>query len=204
MFETGDSYETIGLRRSALSEQSSSEESSDWSSSDRHSASEQDSEHSTMSSSTDPVKTSQLNEFEFELAWETRRAIISHLDQHTKLLSGLTIKPEARQKLRTANGDLMLGLLNLPVKVDGHSKRFKSLRRSPNGSRASAVNQLVLDLSWEMRSRIVDTLITNHQIVQLDADHIASQLKSTLIDENNNLICELVKLRSRAVAKGNA
>ena len=151
-----------------------------------------------MTSSTDPVKTSRLNELEFELAWKTRDEIICNLSQHTKLLSGLLIKADVREKVRKANVDLVATLMNLPLKVDDRLKSFESLERNPDG-----LNEVLLDLSWEARSSIVDTLMTNHQIALLEADSVASECKSKLIDQNNDLIWELLKLRSRTVSKGN-
>lgn len=141
-----------------------------------------------MANSTDQV---QLKQLVFELAWETRDEIICNLNQHTKLLSGLTIKPEAREKLRKANGDLIVVLLNLPLKVDDS----KSRRDAPK-------NELLLDLNWETRSRIVDTLMANHQIALLESNSVVGQFKSKLIHQNNDLSCELLKLISRSISNG--
>ena len=62
-------------------------------------------------------------------------------NQHTKLLSGLIIKADAGEKIRKANGDLIVELLNLPLKVDGRLKSFESFERTPDDG------QVVLDLS---------------------------------------------------------
>ena len=149
-----------------------------------------------MTSSADQAKTAQLKELVFELAWKTKDEIICNLNQHTKLLSGLIIKNDTMEKMRKVNGDLMAALMNLPVKVDGRSKSFESLdHSSDDGS-----NEILFELNSNVRSRIVDTLMTNHNVVQLESNSVASEFKSELINRNNNLICELVKLSSRTIA----
>ena len=141
--------------------------------------------------------TEQLKDLEFEMAWKTRDEIICNLNQHTKLLSGLIIKADAREKMLKANNDLMATLMNLPPK-DGCSRSFESLEHDLS----DGLNEVVLDLSLKVKSRIVDTLITNHHVVLLKADSSSSETNAKMIDQNNELICELLKLRSRTVSKG--
>ena len=148
----------------------------------------------TMSSSTDSTKT-QLKDVEFELNWQTKDEIVGNLSQHTTLLSGLIVNEDSREKLRKANADLVVVLLNLPLKVDGRSRSFESLGHGPG----DGPNQVVLDMTWVIRSRVLDALITNHHVA-LQVDSASSDCKSKLIEENNDLICELVKLKSRTVA----
>ena len=165
---------------------------------DQHSNSE--SLATTMTSSTDQANTLQLKDLEFELGWKTRDEIMCSLSQHTTLLSGLIIKADARKKVHKTNVDLVATLMNLPLKVGGRSRSFESLGRSADDS----LNEVLLDLSSDVRSKIVDTLMINHNVALLEADSVSSECKSKLIDRNNELICELVKLRSRTVSKGTA
>ena len=144
-----------------------------------------------MASSTDQTNTAQLKELEFELAWKTRDEIISNLIEHTNQLSGLTIESDARKATQKANARLLARLMNLPVKGDGRSRSSESLGQS---------SEVVFELDSDVRCRIVDTLMTNHNVVMLEADSAASELKSKLIVRNNKLIGELVKLKSRTVA----
>ena len=181
-------FEEIGLMESDLGGSTNS---------DRHSSSE--SSEITMCSSTDPVNTAWLKNLQFELAWKTRDEIICSLNQHTKLLSDLIIKTDVREKTRKANGDLIVALLNLPLKVEDRLRSFDSLGHSPD----DGSNDVLLDLGWMARSRIFDTLMTNHNIVLLEADSVSSECKSKLIDQNNDLAYELLKLRTRTVSKGN-
>ena len=195
MSETADSFEKIEFEQSALGESSTSDqESSELTNSDQHSASE--SSATTMNSSTDPEKTPQLKDVEFELGWKTRDEIVGNLSLHTTLLSGLIINADAREKMQKVNNDLVTTLMNLPLKVDGRTRSFESLGGSPD----DGPNEVLLDLSSETRSKIVDTLMINHSLVLLNVESVSSKRKSELIDGNNCLIWELVKLRSRTVA----
>ena len=146
------------------------------------------------------VKTGKLKadlpeKLEFELSWDIRDEIISSLNQHTKLLSGLVINKEAREEIGQMNGDLIAELVSLPLKADGQLKSPKSLRRSPS----NGPNEVALDLKWSDRLKIVNVLMTNHNIALLEGDSVTSACKSKLIDQNNDLICELVRLRSRTL-----
>lgn len=213
MSESGDSFEEIDFMSSVLGGSSVGDQgSSDAISSDQQLAGESsnseisNSERSTttMTDSTNQAKAAQLKEpefeLEFELAWATRDEIICKLNQHTKLLSGLVIKADEREKQRKENNDLVNALMNLPVKVDGRLKSFESFQYDPDGD----LNEVVLDLSADVRSRILDTLTTNHSIALLGADSVSSECKSKLIDRNHDLICELLKLASRTVSKGSS
>ena len=155
---------------------------------------------SRMTTSTDQVKTLQLKELkelEFEMLWETRDEITFILNQHTKLLSGLIIKADAKKKMQKANFDLIATLMNLPSKTGGRSKSLQSAGCSAD----EGLNELLLDLNWRIRSKIFDTLVANHHVL-LEADSVASECKTKLIDQNNDLAFELLKLRSRIVFKG--
>ena len=200
MSESGDSFEEIGSMQSGLSGSASinDQESSNLNNGDQHPSTERPANTSNpaMSNSTDQTKTGQLKELEFELEWKTRDEIMCSLNQHTKILSGLIIEADAREEIRKANVDLVATLMNLPVKVGGRWKRFES--RLP----ASGLNEVVLELNPDVRSRIVDTLMANHHVALLAGDSVENECKSKLIEENNDMICELLKLKSRTVSKG--
>lgn len=193
-----NSFEEIGLMQPGLGVPSTGDqETSDLTNSDQHSSSK--SSATAMTSSTDLVKkTLRLKDLQFELAWKTRDAIICNLSQHTTLLAGLIVKADAREKMRKANGDLVATLMNLPVNVDGRLESFELLERSLD----DGLNEGILELSSDVQTRIVDTLMINHNIVLLGADLVENECKSKLIGQNNDLICELLKLRSRIGFKG--
>ena len=191
MSETSDSFEKI--EQSALSGSSASgHESGDLTV--NHQQSINESSATAMACST--LKTVQLKDLEFEIPWKSRDEIIAVLNQHTELLSGLIIQADAREKMQKANVDLVAALLNLSLKAGG--RRESSADKGPN--------EVVLDLSADLKSRIMDTLITNHHYTLLEAtpDSVSSECKTKLVDGNNELICELIKLRSRTVSKGTA
>ena len=141
-----------------------------------------------MCSSANQAKIGQLEQLEFELIWNTRDEIVSILNKYTALLSGL-VKAGAREEVRKANVVLMSTLKDLPVRVDGRSRSFESLERSPGDS----WNEVVLYLNSKVKSKIVDTLMANHDLVEVRS--VSSECKLELIDRNNALICELTKLR---------
>ena len=95
-----------------------------------------------------------------------------NLNQHTELLSGLIFKADTGEKIRKANDDLLVALLNLLLKVNGRLESFESLERSSDG-----LDEVLLDLSWDVRPSIVDTLITNHHIALLEQNHRARLLE---------------------------
>ena len=144
-----------------------------------------------MSSPGDQAKTEQL---EFELTWKTKDEIICILHKYTTLLSGLIIEENAREKMRKPNVDLMSTLMNL--RVVGRSRGFEPLERNPS----VGWNEVVLYLSSEFKSRIVDMLIANHYVVLLEPDSVSSEHKAKLVNQNDALICELIKLRVRTGA----
>lgn len=136
-----------------------------------------------------------LKQLKFELAWKTREEIVNSLNEHTKLLSGLVLKADIREKMRRENIELVTVLMNLPVKVECRSRSSESFESDSDES----LTELVLDLSSEVRSRIVDALTINQSISLMDSHSIESQLKSKLIERNNELIGELYRLRARAI-----
>lgn len=197
MSESGSSFEKIEFEPLALDAPFSSDnESSDLLNSVQRLSSK--SLATKMTSLKDQMKTLQLEDLEFELGWKTRDKIMYILSQHTTLLSGLIIQADDQEKMRKANADLIVELLNLPLKIDDRSKSIESLGSSPD----DGPNEVVVDLSSEARLRIVDTLMINHKLALLGADYASSECKSKLIDRNNKLVCELVQLRSRIVSKG--
>ena len=179
----GNSFEEIGFMQSGSS--TSDLESGSFIYSEQYSSSE-----------SFATTNSQLKQLEFELAWKTRETIIGNLSQHTTLLSGLIVNADGREKMQKANVDLVAALMKLPLKTDGRLSSLQAGGRSADGG----PNALIVDLSWQTRSRIVDTLMANHNIALLGADSVGSEFKSKLIDRNNDLACELLKLRSRTVA----
>ena len=189
-----NTFEEIGLMRSVGSS-TSDLESVDLANSDQHSNSFEFSLRSENSATT-MTSSAKSEQLEFELAWTTRDEIICNLNRHTKLLSGLIVNADAREKMRKENNELVTVLMNLPVKVDGRLKNLESPERSPD----EGVNEVVLDLSLKVRSRILDALTINHSVSLMEADTFSSERKAKLVDQNNELAYELLKLKARTVA----
>ena len=182
---TGDQYS------SGKSPATSDQQSADLTTSDQQSSGK--SPATTMSSST--TKTVQLEDLEFELAWKTRDEIIDDLNQHTALLSGLTINSDTRKKLKKANRDLVTALMDLPVKDGDRSESFQEPKCR------AGLNEMVLFLSANVKARIIDTLVANNVVLLLGADSVSSERKAKLIDQNTDLAYELLKLKPRAVPR---
>ena len=197
MSELGD-FEKIEFQQIALSGPSTGSNESGYLAVTRQQSTSEDSV-STMTNSMEQtmassMETEQLKHPEFEMAWKTREEVIGNLNQHTKLLSGILITADAQEKMQKANKDLMATLMNVPLKVEGQLKNSKSPESRPDGD----LNGLVLDLSWELKSRIMHTLILNHHVL-MAASYVSSERKTKLIDQNTDLACELLKLRTRTV-----
>lgn len=143
MSESGDSFAKSGLMLSRWATSTSDLESVDLTRSNQY------------SSATDQAM--MLKQLKFELAWATREEIVNSLNQHTKLLSGLVPKADVREKMRKSNSELVTVLMNLPVKVECPSRSSESFESDSDES----LTELVLDLSSEVRSRIVDALTIN-------------------------------------------
>lgn len=135
-------------------------------------------------------------DLEFELSWQTRDSIIACLSKHTKLLSGLIISDRNREQMREMNENLVAALMNLPLKTGSE------IPKEPGCSSCvrKNSNEVVLDLSWNARLKVVDTLMTSHTVALLEGGSVAGECKAKLIDQNNRLVSELLHLRSRTVA----
>lgn len=200
-FAIEDYFDELELDSSWSDSSISDQESSDLVNGPQHSDAQQSTGTSTitaMTSSTEPrlnfakqwqAMAEQSKSIEFELAWETRDEIISTINQHTKVLSGQVIRPEDREAMRVTNGDLVAELMCLPRIVEERLSGFGSLCGRPE----DGLNEVVLDLNEETRSRIIDTLLSNHRIV-LESECSSNECKSKQIDKNNKLITELLKL----------
>ena len=142
---------------------------------------------------TDQVQTVLPKDLEFELTWETRDAIHSTLSRHSKLLSGLITTADFREKMQQTNADLISALMNLPPKSDSPSRCFESI------SSDKGLNEVILDINWDVCSRVVDLLMINNTAL-LDDESMTGECKLKLIDQNADLTYELLKLKSRTVS----
>ena len=137
-----------------------------------------------MDNSKDPLNTWKPNDLGLELASSIRGKMISVLSYHTMLLSGMRSNADERKKLRKESGDLLTELINLPLRAGGLSESF---------GQDDGPKEVVLDLSWEDRLRVVDMLMLD--IAMLDASSVSSEFKSKLVDQSNHLIMKIFSLK---------
>ena len=113
------------------------------------------------------------------LTWSTKNKIIECLNAFTAILYGQRPSEVDEKHLIDEVDKLMITLSSL---------KFKS-----NGSELNQAD-LVLDLSWAFRNRLIIHLITNKNYSI--SDNVLSD-KMKLIEENNCLVSELMKLPVR-------
>ena len=129
------------------------------------------------------------------LNWSTRDSIITWLNRFSGLLNGIKLKnDEIRQQLIKELGDLILVLSRLPSKVNERQSN-----RSPNEtSNENSMNysDLLLDLTSDLRIRIVDQLIKNQNSTILYKLGISTTVdnRTQLVTENNLIIQKLLNL----------
>ena len=118
-----------------------------------------------------------LNETILCLTWSTKNKIIECLNAFTAILYGQRLSEVDEKHLIDEVDKLMITLSSLQFK--------------PNGNELD--QDLVLDLSWAFRNRLVIHLITNKNY--LISNVLSDKMK--LIEENNCLVSELMKLPVR-------
>ena len=59
--------------------------------------------------------------------------------------------------------------------------------------------ELLLDLKWKARSKIIEALTTNQSVAITNCRYVSSENKKRLVRENNKLIQMLLGLRARLV-----
>ena len=119
-----------------------------------------------------------LNETILCLTWSTKNKIIKCLNAFTAILYGQRLSEVDEKHLIDEVDKLMITLSSLQFK--------------PNGNELD--QDLVLDLSWASRNQLIIHLITNKNYSI--SDNVLSD-KMKLIEENNCLVSELMKLPVR-------
>ena len=114
----------------------------------------------------------------FDLA--KREQIFVNLNRYTQLLCGQKAEPGAKEKLWTDSKELFQFLTTLRLKSSG-----------PGGSQPSG--KMVLDLDFNTRLQIVNTLFANHNLA-VDHESAREASKMKMIKQNSDLIAKLAKL----------
>lgn len=80
-------------------------------------------------------------------------------------------------------------------------KKIKAWNKKSNnvGQKSKATGDLLLDLKWQIRSKIIETLTTNQSFAIFNYRYISSENKTGLIRENNDLVQMLLAMPVRLV-----
>ena len=110
----------------------------------------------------------------------TKDEIINLLNQHTALLYGETIDKANEEKMIEKNQNLIKELINLNL-----SKEYDSKNELID-------NQLVLDIDYDTKVKIINNLIMNFNYSISHPNSISVDVKMNLIQDNNKLIILLL------------
>lgn len=133
-----------------------------------------------------------------ELTWPTRDYLIYSLNRYSQLLLGKALTVEARNEIAELNFELLSVLLGLPLSTQQDSGELNS---QPPAENSLESNDVVLDLHWQTRTRLIDSLGTNHTLTVLHGRSVASDAKRSLVEQNTELVSVLLKLPARLVAE---
>ena len=150
------------------------------------------------------------------LKWSTKEELIAILNEYSAILHGKVADDE--QAILDKTNALLQTLTGLPMRLkerisDGWNG-LNELNSAPAAADSNAASKpsnadqntkttgdLLLDLKWKARSRIVETLTTNQSFAIFNCRYISSESKRGLIQKNNELIQMLLGLRVRLVEK---
>lgn len=144
----------------------------------------------------------------YELTWSTRDYLIYSLNRYSQLLFGQALTADARNEIIELNLELLSILLGLPLQLQtpplnqqpSNLQSLNSKSEMPTQPEfAAESNEIVLDLHWRTRSRLIDSLATNHSLAVLHGQSVASEAKLKLVEQNNELVNILLKLPARMV-----
>ena len=116
-----------------------------------------------------------------ELSWATRNEIILILNEYSKFLLSQSIAERDQMKLTDRHFDLYQTLAILPHIGDS--------------TESESSDEIVLELDFALKSKIVNSLLKNHSLAIVCARSVSSKL----VEENNELLSSLLKLPVKMV-----
>lgn len=111
-----------------------------------------------------------------ELSWATRNEIILIVNEYSKFLFSGSIAESDKKKLTDRHFELYRTLASLPLEGTG----------SPD--------EVVLQLDFALKSKIVNSLLINHNLAVVCPRSASSKRKLQVAEENNDLLSCLLKL----------
>lgn len=122
----------------------------------------------------------------YYLEWTKRDDLIFLLNSYSSFI--LCKSSYDKEELMKRNLDLYQNLTSLSSKSTA-----KKSRKSNNFSNTSALNRPVLELDYDTKSKIINCLSDN-QSWTFSSDCFVNDVKLNLVNQNNELVCELLKL----------
>ena len=142
------------------------------------------------------LKINQINEIIYELDWTTQNELISYLNYNSSLLFGKSISSDKRVTVLKKNVDFYDILTSLPLKsLKSNENRFSNDEITDDDHS----NKIVLDLNYDLRSKIIEVLVANRSLVNLHGNSAINELKMQLINKNNDMINSLLQMGYRIV-----
>lgn len=150
------------------------------------------------------------------LKWSTREELIAILNEYTVILHGKV--PDDEQTILDRTNTLLQTLGGLPMRLKERvSDGFKILNElaancgaadsnaaacsKPSNQNPKSDGDLLLDLKWKTRSKIIETLTTNQSFAIFNRLYISDESKRGLVQKNNELIQTLLGLHARLVER---
>ena len=138
-------------------------------------------------SSTDPKTKDKI----LRMNWTIKDRLIGMLSSYSGLLHYQEISDECRQKAIKETDCLIADLSSLKLKSADDLSKSKA--------KSDKSSELVLDLNWATRSKLIIHLVNNKSYIISIGDY-ADVDKMNLIDQNNSLIIELIRLPAQLSA----
>jgi hypothetical protein len=138
-----------------------------------------------ISSSSSSSTINQSSDIVYELDWSIRDKILSYLNLNSSLLFGNSISEEVKERMMKENIELYTILINLPS---------KSTKLDKSSDEDHVSNKLILNLTFDLRMSIIDSLISNYSLINLLNDSISKSFKMKIINRNKNLIFNLLNM----------
>ena len=137
---------------------------------------------------TNPLTKQSSADNDLLLKFTTSNAIIHHLISIPTYLFGPPVSEDAKERLFKESNELMMNLASLPLLDE---KNSLSDQESP----------LVLEITWEFKSKMVACLTSNLSYAAFYRDSMSIEAKKKLMEENKQIINHLLSLPIGAEAK---
>lgn len=130
----------------------------------------------------------------FNIKWSTRDQIVKNISTFSSMLCGRELNLDDKQNLVKSNNELLLNLISLSMDDDKKMKKKLELINDDLIDVETADGDVCLKINWALRDRIIFLLIKNYNFTILFPDRFSDETKSSLLNDNNDLISHLLNL----------